>query len=424
MRHLRTGAIVAVLAVAAAACSSGSGSTGNTTGGKLTVWLMNGSAPPALVDSLKSQFQASHAGVTVDVQIQEWTGIQDKLTTALSSKSAPDVIELGNTQAPRFTQQGVLADLGDVKDSKLNGAKWLDALAKTGQWDGNTYATPFYAANRVVAYRSDLFAKAGLKPPTTIDEWVSTGQQLAAANKSTPGFQALYLPGQNWFILDSLIWARGGELATRDGDNWKGALDSAQSRAAVNDYATLFHKLSKAQPDVTEAQPPQADIFAKGNVGMMVILPWEIASIEKANPKLKGKIGAFPIPGSSGPAPVFLGGSNLAVPALAQHKDLAEDFLGLMLGNEFQRSMAETNAVVPGITGLGDTSKGDPIVSVMVRAAATSNVTPPDPRWAAVEAGPNPINDMLTAVITGTKSLDDATADASSAITKLMSVPL
>ena len=45
---------------------------------------MTGSAPDTLTDALNKEFEAAHPGVKVKYEIQQWDGIQQKLTTALA----------------------------------------------------------------------------------------------------------------------------------------------------------------------------------------------------------------------------------------------------------------------------------------------------------------------------------------------------
>jgi len=51
-------------------------------------------------------------------------------------------------------------------------------------------------------------------------------------------------------------------------------------------------------------------------------------------------------------------------------------------------------------------------------AAASKNgrAVPATPKWATIEAGQNPLKDMLTAYLTGVKDIDTATADADTAL--------
>ncbi|MEU4763598.1 sugar ABC transporter substrate-binding protein [Actinosynnema sp. NPDC023794] len=421
-RGLAVGA--AALAVAVAGCGTSSdGGSGNSGEPKtLTVWLMDGSAPTTLTDALNKEFQDSHPGVTVKYEIQKWNGIQEKLTTALTSNNPPDVIELGNTQTAKFAAEETLTDLS-ADASGLNGDQWLGGLEDSLTWDGKKYGVPFYAANRTVIYRTDLFEAAGITAaPKSRDEWIAAIEKLKAANAADPDFQPLYLPGQSWYVLLSLIWDEGGDVAKPQGSAWAGALDTPQAKAGLEFYKKLVDTSgTKAPKDADEATPQQMEVFATGKVGMMIGLPWELAGAVKANADLKEKTSAFAIPSKTAgkTAPVFLGGSNLAIPAGSTNADLAKEYLKLLSSAKYQGMLAEGGAV-PGTST--DTSKlaTTPIGKALAESAPNGKVTPTTPSWAAVEAGQNPLKDMLTAYLTGAKPLDQAASDANTALSKTL----
>jgi len=60
-----------------------------------------------------------------------------------------------------------------------------------------------------------MFAKAGITPPTTNAEWLADMAKLKTAYSSDSQFQALYLPGQDWYVALSFIWDQGGDVASR-----------------------------------------------------------------------------------------------------------------------------------------------------------------------------------------------------------------
>ncbi|GAA3438031.1 extracellular solute-binding protein [Kutzneria kofuensis] len=407
---------VAAVSMVAAGCGGGGSSSGSGGDKTLTVWLMSGSAPDATVAAINKDFEAAHPGVKVKYEVQQWNGIGQKLTTALTS-GGPDVIELGNTQVAQYSSQGTLLDVSDATND-LNGSQWLSALKDEGAWGGKQYGIPFYAANRVVIYRTDLFQQAGITaPPTSNDEWLADLTKL----KGVQGVDPLYLPGQDWYVWLSFLWDQGGELATSSGDTWKSAINSAAGKAAFDFYKKLVDTSGTSAPkDADEATPQQSDVVAKGNTASFIGFGYELAAVEKANPALKGKFGAFPIPSKTAgqTAPVFLGGSDLAIPGNTKNADLAKDWLKLETSAKYQSQLA-ANGVVPGTST--DTSALDSTTTGKAMAAGAKNGkgTPVTPKWAAVEAD-NPIKAALTAYLTGQKSLDQAVSDADAAITKTL----
>ncbi|MFD7319624.1 extracellular solute-binding protein [Streptomyces sp. NPDC059875] len=407
-------ALVATLALCATACGSTDDSATADGAGKVTVWIMKDSVTDEFLTRFRTDFEATHKGVTLDIQIQEWEGIGEKVTAALASKDAPDVIEVGNTQVAQYAASGGVRDFS-AEVAELNGADWLPGLAEPGKVDGKQYGIPWYAANRVVIYHKDLFAQAGITaPPKTRAEWLTVTAEL---DKGTT--QGIYLPGQNWYTLSGFIWEEGGDLAVQDGTTWKGALDTPQALAGMDFYRQL-QALGKGPKDSDEAKPPQAEVFAKGDVAQIIAVPGGAKIVEEANPALKGKLGFFPIPGKTAdkPGAVFTGGSDLIVPEASAHPDAAYEVVKALAGEKWQTEMARTMSYVPNRTSLAHVIQDDEGTAAMAAGAAQGRATPNSPQWAAVEAT-NPIKQFMTAVLTGADPAR-AAKDASESITKTL----
>ncbi|WUG04952.1 extracellular solute-binding protein [Streptomyces sp. NBC_00467] len=397
------------------ACSTSSSGSGSASGDeRLTVWIMKDSISDAYLQRFTKGFEKEHRGTTLDIQIQEWDGIGEKVTAALASKDAPDVIEVGNTQVAQYAASGGVTDLGS-KVTELRGADWLPGLAEPGKVDGKQYGIPWYAANRVVIYNKDLFGKAGITaPPKTRDEWLGITRKLNAGP-----VQGIYLPGQNWYTLAGFIWEDGGELAEESGGTWKGSLDSPEALKGMDFYRQL-QALGKGPKDSDEAKPPQADVFAKGDVAQIISVPGGAKIVEQANPALAGKLGFFPIPGRTAdkPGATFTGGSDLIVPAASAHQDAAYQVVKALAGEKWQSDLARTMSYVPNRTSLAKVIEDNEGTAAMAAAAAQGRATPNSPQWAAVEAT-NPIKQYMTAVLTGSDPVQ-AAKEASDSITKTL----
>lgn len=413
--RLHAGGSVLVLAAALSACSSPSDSASGDGRTTVDVWLMRDSVSDTFQKEFTADFVKRHPKIDVKIQIQEWDGIGQKITAALASNDAPDVIEAGNTQVAQFAESGGLLDLSDRKD-ELNGEDWLSGLAEPGAYEGKQYGIPYYAANRVVVYRTDLFEKAGIDATEikTRDQWIDATTQL---NKG--GTQGIYLPGQLWYALAGFIWDEGGDLATESGGKWSGALDTPEALRGMAFYEKL-QALGKGPKDSDEDDPPQAELMAQGKVAQLISTPGGANVIVEKNPELKGKLAFFPIPGKTADTPgsVFTGGSDLVVPAAAAHPDEAVTFIKELTGDTWQKKLAVAMSYVPNRTSLASAVAGDPGAAAMAVGAANGHATPNTPGWAAVEAE-NPIKDYMTAVLTGGDPAKEA-AKASQDITRAM----
>ncbi|MFD8059377.1 extracellular solute-binding protein [Streptomyces cyaneofuscatus] len=404
-----------VLAAALSACSSPSDSASGDGRTTVDVWLMRDSVSDTFQKEFTADFVKRHPKIDVKIQIQEWDGIGQKITAALASNDAPDVIEAGNTQVAQFAESGGLLDLSDRKD-ELNGADWLSGLAEPGAYEGKQYGIPYYAANRVVIYRTDLFEEAGIdaKAIKTRDQWIDATTQLNQGST-----QGIYLPGQMWYALAGFIWDEGGDLATESGGKWSGALDTPEALRGMAFYEKL-QALGKGPKDSDEDDPPQAELMAQGKVAQLISTPGGANVIVEKNPELKGKLAFFPIPGKTADTPgsVFTGGSDLVVPAASAHPDEAVTFIKELTGDTWQKRLAVAMSYVPNRTSLASAVADDPGAAAMAVGAAEGHATPNTPGWAAVEAE-NPIKDYMTAVLTGGDPGKEA-AKASQDITRAM----
>lgn len=308
-----------------------------------------------------------------------------------------------------------LLDLSDKVD-ELNGKDWLKGLAEPGAYEGKQYGVPYYAANRVVIYRTDLFAKAGIDASAikTRDQWLTATGKL---NKG--GTQGIYLPGQMWYALAGFVWDEGGDLATESGGTWRGSLDTPEALRGMEFYGKL-QGLGKGPKDSDEDDPPQADVMAQGKTAQVISTPGGANVVIEKNPDLKGKLGFFPIPGKSADTPgaVFTGGSDLVIPTASGKQEAALTFVRELTGDAWQKKLAVAMSYVPNRTTLASAVAGDPGAAAMAAGAANGHATPNTPGWAAVEAE-NPIKDYMAAVLTGGDPAKEA-AKASEDITRAM----
>ncbi|MFJ8169159.1 extracellular solute-binding protein [Streptomyces sp. NPDC094473] len=402
---------VAGMMVSMAACGSddgGSDSSGKKSGPDsykgqtLTVWAMDGSTPDQWQKDLTAEFEKK-TGAKVKFEVQQWNGIQQKLTTALSEENPPDVFEIGNTQTAAYAKTGGLADLGDLK-SEIGG-DWTANLNEAAVVDGKQYGAPWYFTNRVVIYNKSVFKEAGVtETPKTRDEFFAALDKIKAKGKAEP----IYLPGQNWYFFDGLTIGQGADLVKKDGDKWVSNLADPKIGAAMDLYKK-YQSYSKAPKDKDEATPQQADVFAKGKTGAFIGMGWEAGTAVKANPAIEKEIGYFTIPGETAAKAegVFLGGSNLAVAEGSAKQDLAKEFLKLALSDKFEGQLAKLNGVIPNKESLNSNLAGNVVAEAAAPGAKVGGTTPLIPEWAAVENAPNPIKTFMTAVLNG-KSNDEA----------------
>jgi len=416
---------LAASALLLSACGGDSAATSDLTApaaeakGTLTVWLMDGSQPETVVDAVNAQFKETYPDVDVQVELQQWAGVQDKLTTSLNSSATPDVVEIGNSLTAKFADAGLLSDLSDVAED-LGSADWLPGLAPSGELDGERYGVPYYGGVRVVMYNKAHFQEAGVEVPTTLDELDQVAAKLAETKGSkAEGYSSFYFPGKFWYGALPFIWAEGGDIAVKDGDEWKGALDSEESRAGLTRLKGLVDTYSTAPADGNEVT--NWEVFQEDNVGMVLDSWWAPGAVVGANEEFADKVGVFPLPGVTADetAPAFFGGSDLAVPAKGDTQGLAVEWIKILTNTETQTMLAKEGGVIPNQEAAFAGHEGNDFLLAADDAAKVSAFTPVSPLWGNVEADAV-LPDMLVKIFSGSSSVDEATEEASAKVEEIL----
>ncbi len=393
MRHrLLVAAGLAATLVGLAGCGGSGEDNGSSASGQgktLTVWLMPEAQQgwPGAIKVAEEAVEKKFPGVTVKVEQQTWPDHQTKLDAALAGNTPPDVVELGNTEVAKYADAGALLEL--TASEFENSDTWLQGLTDSCTLDGKLYCVPYYAGARVVAYNKDLFARAGITaPPKSWDELTQAADKLMAKFGSDKQFSAFFMPGQYWYAAMTFVHDYGGKIAEKQGDTWQGRLGSPESVRGLTAWQQLVHKYSRADKNGNEQN--QYQVFAKGKVGMMLALGWEVASVadpKTGNPAMKDKVGLFALP-SHEPgknAPSFLGGSDLAIVAKSKNHQIATEWVKAFTGARAQTEIATKGKQIPNSTKLLDLLRNDPATAPFAAAAERNWFVPTTPGWAAVE---------------------------------------
>lgn len=387
MRKLGIVALGAAAALTLAGCATSGGDAASEDGAEIRVWLVGTDTPDAAREYLKETFEEEHPGSTLVIEEQSWDGLVDRLTTSLSGSDSPDIVEVGNTQASAFTSAGAFLDLTEHYD-ELGGDDLLPGFVEAGSYDGKFYAAPLYSGARLVFYKKDTLAAAGLAAPTTLDQYIEQGIGLAEAN---PGKSGIWWPGQDWYNALPYIWENGGEVAVPEGDEWDAQLSSDESIAGLEQVQKVMTEASRAPKDGQETNPQVG--FCDGTTLQLSApswVKWSILAPEDAEtpgcPDQEENLGVYALPGKDGgAAQVFAGGSNVGISANSQNPELALDALKVILSDEFQTIYGE-NGLVPAKLSLADTLGTDEVAQAIASAAGNAKLTPASPKWADVEA--------------------------------------
>jgi multiple sugar transport system substrate-binding protein len=307
---------IVVLATLAVACAP------RDDGATVQFWALGheGEAVARLVPA----FERSHPGVTVRVQQIPWSAAHEKLLTAFVGDSMPDLFQLGTTWIPEFAMLGALEPLDAYVANSQTVAPdaYFAGVWDANQIDGALVALPWYVDTRLLFYRSDLLARAGVAtPPRTWAEWSAAMERLKQSMGAD--HHAIFVPLSEWEVPVVLALSQGAELL-RDGDRY-GNFESDAFRRAFAFYLDLFDRGFAARAGAGATASVYRD-FAEGWFSFYLSGPWNLGEFAtRMPPALAEAWATAPLPGvdAERPGVSLAGGASLAIAKDSPRKQAA-----------------------------------------------------------------------------------------------------
>ena len=346
-------------------------------GTTVQVWTMEDAAR---FNDLVKPFEEA-TGVDVDVEAVPWGDVGNKLTTAVASGGGPDVTQVGLSLLPTFVKAGALADLTPylADHPGLDSSNFPEAVSAANlSSDGTVTSVPWVADTRVLFYRTDILAEAGLSgPPTTWDEFIAAAAQMAATEGSDYGY---YIP--QWYapLPIQFTWQAGGEVVGPDGTV---TLDTPEFRKAVDFYLGFFEQ--GLVP--TASDWDQAAGFISGAAPMVISGPYLAAMLTEQAPELDGKWAVTTLPADVTGTALFAG-SNMALWEGSDNVPGALALLEFLAAPETQVAWFEATSQLPtNLVAAADPAvTADPNVAVYAEQLLDAKLLPMIPVWDKVGA--------------------------------------
>jgi multiple sugar transport system substrate-binding protein len=317
-----------------------------------------------VVTALLPEFERAHPGIRVDVQQLPWTAAHEKLLTAFAGDATPDICQLGNTWIPEFVALGALQPLdGPLAASSVEPRDFFAGIWDTNVVAGRVYGVPWYVDTRLLFYRHDVLAAAGVAAaPASWPEWL---RALAAVKAhATPGRYAILLPMNEVEPLLALALQQDDPLL-RDGGRY-GNFSSPGFRRALGFYVAMFR--DGYAPPVTAAQLANVwNEFGRGTFAFYISGPWNIGELDRRlPPAVQHAWSTAPLPGPTGPGASTAGGSSLVVFRASPVKDAAWQLIEYLSRPDVERRFHALTGDLPPRRSAWD----DPALAADVHARA------------------------------------------------------
>ena len=178
----RAGRAALAALVALAACRDAGGDDRARSGR----WAARARSSP----SCSPDFEREHPGIRVEVQQLPWTAAHEKLLTAFAGDATPDLCAARQHLDPGVRgarRAGAARRAGRGVAGRARGGLLRRASGTPTSIDGTLYGVPWYVDTRLLFYRRDLLAAAGVRAlPATWAAWLDAMRAIKARGRAGP----------------------------------------------------------------------------------------------------------------------------------------------------------------------------------------------------------------------------------------------
>ncbi len=288
---------------------------------QVEVWSWTNAADA--LSGVSEEFEAEHPDLDIYIN-KNGSNLQTRLLLALSAGSGiPDVSQLQEREAAKYTRTGRLTDLTDWASPYRE--QFVPAFWDSCVYEGRMYALPWDVGPCAVYYKRWIFEEYGLDPWTieTWDDFVAMGVEL----KERSGGKVRMLPLSEANLIEMLqilMQQNGGNVFDVQG---RIVLDSPQNRQVL---ALMRQMLDTGiNADLTPYSPEWEASYQTDNVACYPNAVWAVAALKQAAGDTAGKWGVFPMPAfeKGGIRTSNLGGSVLIIPRESEVAEEAWSFI-------------------------------------------------------------------------------------------------
>lgn len=291
-----------------------------------------------VLKKLIENFEASHPGVDIVVETQEWTTLASKAFAAHETGECPDLFMINTINLGEAIKRGVFEPMENLFYNDMSAEDKADLASELFEqsFDGtNHYTLQLFYGVFGVYYRKDLFEEKGIKVED-IKTWEDLAEAAQTLTYETEDGKKIWGWGTGYSlevsdaigILPAALYGQEGGMYNAEGmpNNWTG--EDAQK--ALQWEIDLIEKY-KASPE-SSASITSEDVyvdFAAGNYAMIGGAGVRMPTVQGQTAFDPEDVGFMPAPGidEETPGGSYSAGWNLGVWSGSKHKDVAGEFL-------------------------------------------------------------------------------------------------
>lgn len=338
--------------------------------------------------ALLQRYHAENKGVfRVRVHNMDAQNPWNDVSHTMSHRKTTDITELGASWVDGLVATHSLRPFSAQEFDTLGGAAAFALppwTSKVGDTDV-VYSIPYRADARLIFYRRDLLAQAGVDENTAFTTPQNVLQTLEKLKQHTHVKSPLVAPITtdrfiNLSFAVSWAWSMGGDLVDPAGTQV--TFDQPETLAGIADYLRAAGYIA---PAFRNLEPNESDLaFCSGHAAVAFSGPWLFFELQE-NPAFAeiSQHMAIALP----PGQACNGGTHLVIWQHSQHHEAALDFVRFLTSPQVQGELSGSSFIMPACWTAIQASHyiNDPNYQTIVKAIRTGRSYGNLPMWIVVE---------------------------------------
>ena len=259
------------------------------------------------------EFNETHEDIEIQANYIADEDFKKRLVLAASEGEQPDLAIVDSSDIQYYDKVGILEDLStEIREEDYLSRALISCRTK----DGRIVGLPLGLNCLIFYYNEDILKQAGVKPPKTLEEFVTAAEAVTSDRVSGCAFPALQSEESSYCFLP-ILWNYGGSLAQ---------IDSPAGKAAFGFLKQLAENGALSEDNVNMTISDIVWEFANENIAMAFMTSSYENEIREENPNLNFAVAKLPCGENS----ITISGGEVLTVTCREHEEIAREFVRFM----------------------------------------------------------------------------------------------
>ncbi|MGI8985224.1 MAG: ABC transporter substrate-binding protein [Nocardioidaceae bacterium] len=361
--------------------------------------------------ALVKKFDAEHDNIAIKNNSISWPDFYQQLPAATQAGKGPDVGVMHLDQIATNAARGVIVPLDDLAEAlDLTEDNFAPSVWGPGIYEDQRYSIPFDVHTIAMYYNKEHFKEAGIsEPPTDAASLDEALQKLQQAGFDQPFWMPNLWPAHLMFL--SLLWQFGGEPYGGDGTE-----ATFGSEAGVQALTWMVEQIDKGYSPTNVEADAQYTAFKNGDTSITWDGIWQINDLQDSGVPF----GIAPIPTIGDEPAAWANSHNFFLPSGAADDENVANAAKTLIGWMSEQSADWSDAgMIPALNAAREQAAfmESPQYALKEQIGHLHFLSPVP---GLGEVTPETIEVAVNEAVLGTKSVEDALADAQEDAAKLV----